>query len=396
MKNARSLFEKKQYSAAFDMYTELVKTEENKKEVWFWVSKSFLFSSQAPMNDKRQELFLDSFSAACKAAETIDEMLTLEHDMLETLNEWKRKTIKEKLKGIKKNPTLEDCNKYIAIFPGFVWLELFIQVRARDCQVVNDYIENNGLEKGEFGNKFPSIAVTNSVTDDEICSTELQAAKDIFLTEQNRLATFDDVSADSASSVCERILRGLFVARSLSTIHSCKESNSDIHCSQLKLKAEITSFLLDAKISVNGAQVSILLDGRLKDYNILQETYTEIQIIDPSFNLPPLPSVIPEKPAVLPNASNSNSEGCYVATAVYGSYDCPEVWTLRRFRDNTLAKSLFGRLFISLYYAVSPMLVKWFGKTEWFKNMWKPILDEKVKALNLNGVENTPYEDRQW
>lgn len=26
-------------------------------------------------------------------------------------------------------------------------------------------------------------------------------------------------------------------------------------------------------------------------------------------------------------------KGCYVATCVYGSYDCPEVWTLRRFRD---------------------------------------------------------------
>ena len=29
--------------------------------------------------------------------------------------------------------------------------------------------------------------------------------------------------------------------------------------------------------------------------------------------------------------------GCYVATSVYGSYDCPEVWTLRRFRDEVLA-----------------------------------------------------------
>ena len=28
------------------------------------------------------------------------------------------------------------------------------------------------------------------------------------------------------------------------------------------------------------------------------------------------------------------NNGCYVATCVYGSYDCPEVWVLRRFRDN--------------------------------------------------------------
>lgn len=88
--------------------------------------------------------------------------------------------------------------------------------------------------------------------------------------------------------------------------------------------------------------------------------------------------------------------GCYVATAVYGSYDCPQVWTLRRYRDNTLAKKWYGLLFIYLYYAISPTLVKWFGKTTWFKNMWKPKLDRMVKRLNSEGVEDTPYNDRTW
>ena len=97
-----------------------------------------------------------------------------------------------------------------------------------------------------------------------------------------------------------------------------------------------------------------------------------------------------------PKETNTASGGCYVATAVYGSYDCPEVWTLRRFRDYTLAKSVLGRLFIRTYYAVSPTLVKWFGKTEWFKNLWKPALDKMVAKLNSEGVEDTPYEDKNW
>ena len=88
--------------------------------------------------------------------------------------------------------------------------------------------------------------------------------------------------------------------------------------------------------------------------------------------------------------------GCYVATAVYGSYDCPEVWTLRRYRDITLASTWYGRIFIYTYYAVSPTLVKWFGNTEWFKNMWKPTLDNMVAKLNESGVEDTPYEDLKW
>ena len=89
-------------------------------------------------------------------------------------------------------------------------------------------------------------------------------------------------------------------------------------------------------------------------------------------------------------------KGCYVATAVYGSYDCPQVWTLRRYRDDTLSKTWYGRAFIHTYYAISPTLVKWFGNTNWFKNMWKPKLDKMVSNLNSEGVENTPYEDKKW
>ncbi len=94
------------------------------------------------------------------------------------------------------------------------------------------------------------------------------------------------------------------------------------------------------------------------------------------------------------SAIEDKKTGCYVATAVYGSYDCPEVWTLRRFRDFTLAETWYGRAFIKTYYAISPTLVEWFGHTEWFKKMWKSKLDRMVKNLQENGVEDTPYEDK--
>ena len=95
-------------------------------------------------------------------------------------------------------------------------------------------------------------------------------------------------------------------------------------------------------------------------------------------------------------SSNSSGGGCYVATAIYGSYDCPQVWTLRRFRDNTLASTWYGRAFIRTYYAISPTLVKWFGHTAWFKNMWRDKLDKMVDALQKQGIESTPYQDRNW
>ena len=95
---------------------------------------------------------------------------------------------------------------------------------------------------------------------------------------------------------------------------------------------------------------------------------------------------------LLPDKS-TKKQGCYVATCVYGSYDCPQVWTLRRYRDNTLDKTPFGKAFIKIYYAVSPKIIKLFGETSWFKSFWKKRLDKMVYKLNGKGIENTPYND---
>lgn len=93
------------------------------------------------------------------------------------------------------------------------------------------------------------------------------------------------------------------------------------------------------------------------------------------------------------NTSGGSSGGCYIATCVYGSYDCPEVWTLRRFRDNSLAKTWCGRTFIRAYYAISPHIVKIFGKNETIRKIWEISLNEMVRALNEKGYQNTPYKD---
>lgn len=111
----------------------------------------------------------------------------------------------------------------------------------------------------------------------------------------------------------------------------------------------------------------------------IQERTAKIKEFDPSYVEPPI-----------------NAGGCYVATCVYGSYDCPQVWTLRRYRDNSLASSWYGRLFIKLYYAVSPTIVKYFGDKKWFKKIWRNKLDNMVEKLQEEGYKNTPYNDIDW
>ena len=88
-----------------------------------------------------------------------------------------------------------------------------------------------------------------------------------------------------------------------------------------------------------------------------------------------------------------NKGGCYIATCVYGSYECPNVWILRRFRDNVLGTNIPGKLFIKIYYSISPLLVKCFGDSALFKSIFKIPLDMLIRVLKNKGVSDTPYKD---
>ncbi len=164
------------------------------------------------------------------------------------------------------------------------------------------------------------------------------------------------------------------------------EEIAKVHKAFVKLYSEG----LNVCLRRNTNPLSLLSGNTRIDFECkLEDHVNELKEIEPNYEAPEISC---EYKAV----AQASSGGCYVATAVYGSYDCPEVWTLRRFRDFTLAKSFFGRLFIRTYYAISPTLVKLFGETKWFKKLWKPTLDKMVARLNEKGVENTPYDDIVW
>lgn len=92
-------------------------------------------------------------------------------------------------------------------------------------------------------------------------------------------------------------------------------------------------------------------------------------------------------------SSKQPSKGCYIATAVYGSYDCPEVWILRRFRDSVLESSLIGKIIVRVYYSISPHIVKALGKYSLFNKINKAWLDIIVKKLHNKGFSDRPYLD---
>lgn len=150
------------------------------------------------------------------------------------------------------------------------------------------------------------------------------------------------------------------------------------------LNSELYTFSSFGFVIENQVRCSVIDkdDGRYKEIELKCEKYVTKD------NIQELLSGYDKK------KKKDSSGGCYVATCVYGSYDCPEVWTLRRFRDDTLDATWYGRLFIKCYYAISPTIVKWFGDTRWFKSFWKKRLDKMVQDLNAKGVKNTQYNDK--
>lgn len=75
--------------------------------------------------------------------------------------------------------------------------------------------------------------------------------------------------------------------------------------------------------------------------------------------------------------SNTNSD-CFVATAVYGDVDHPDVRRLRRFRDETLRHTAWGRAFIAWYYRYGPTLAGHLEGHHYLKKATRWVLKQTV------------------
>lgn len=95
--------------------------------------------------------------------------------------------------------------------------------------------------------------------------------------------------------------------------------------------------------------------------------------------------ITPPGPNGTPSSSNpSDTEGCYIATAVYGSYEAPEVMVLRGFRDEVLRKHWWGKLFIKVYYCISPPMARKLKDMNKLNQIIRQMLDQIVVFLCKN------------
>lgn len=252
-------------------------------------------------------------------------------------------------------------------------------------------IKNKFIEKGCYIGD--SIEIDSSVFDET-----MSMSRNKLFTKALEITNIINNSTDDFPYFSEFEVAYMYVRAVLLTdmsIPDCDEEFIDETIDivkRLKHMANLCCDFLNAILVTQGERVSLCIseEERERQYNMMLNCVKKIREYESNYNPP---SVNFEKFSTVPE---KNSGGCYVATAVYGSYDCPQVWTLRRYRDYTLSETWYGRTFIKIYYVISPTIVKWFGHTEWFKKMWKNKLDSMVAKLQANGVESTPYEDKEW
>ncbi|OQY92864.1 MAG: hypothetical protein B6D37_13265 [Sphingobacteriales bacterium UTBCD1] len=81
------------------------------------------------------------------------------------------------------------------------------------------------------------------------------------------------------------------------------------------------------------------------------------------------------------SSSSSGGGGCYIATMAYGSYEHPQVLELRKFRDECLAKTIAGRMFIQTYYFISPKLVELLKNQKIVNTLIRKALNQFIKVI---------------
>lgn len=223
-----------------------------------------------------------------------------------------------------------------------------------------------------------SLELENTPKAERSEATLIRLKNDPNMTREEKEATIKAVSNLRSADMRDFALSAMEDARDFAP-------SDDIKASLAKLVSDIRS----------GVPAVTILNKELGKNDVASALSDKLQYLAMEFEkyMNGQPEKMKAASSTASTSSSGSSGGCYVATCVYGSYDCPQVWTLRRYRDFTLANSWFGRVFICTYYAISPTLVKWFGKAEWFKKMCKTPLDRLVSSLNAKGFDNTFYRD---
>ena len=394
----QALIDNGQYAEAATKALELLEGDLC-KENWLLAAKAYILAlpTDAVCNESSMGTFIHCTTNAILFANTLEELFEIQEELLGYIDLAERDCAQELLDSVAANVTMDSWQQYLLkeeLFRQFrIQVNKSIVESTKCCELAaqENFPPEEMVEKYEKKGILFSNAEKNRMLHETFC----RGFENIKAYYENNRHTND------LRGTCSVILRAIAVPTAMAkTCYELYAATAEQQKAWLIAMADINYFELNAVQHSSTISMSLIVDeeSRKKSIQEIKSINEKICAIDPSYIAPPLPSEEPVKinHAASASSNTTSSGGCYVATAVYGSYDCPQVWTLRRYRDYTLAQTWYGRTFIRAYYAISPSLVKWFGQTVWFKKMWHAKLDHMVSKLQEKGVQSTPYSDKEW
>ncbi len=97
-------------------------------------------------------------------------------------------------------------------------------------------------------------------------------------------------------------------------------------------------------------------------------------VLHPVTPIMPQPKPSPKPKSKPQPAAKTQDEGCFIATAAYGSPDVDVVLRLREFRDERLLTSGLGTVFVRIYYRFSPPVARFIRDKESTKAAIRKLL----------------------
>jgi len=213
--------------------------------------------------------------------------------------------------------------------------------------------------------------VTNKLQRFQNLSNSIENARDIVVSckpkltnIKNELGSYDDFYLQISSAVVGNAL-GMIIE-----VVNNAQSGLEYNRAKLLLLPDIVS-----------SAVSAL--ERMESYDMISEVRNRYNTNKRTINgiNSQLQTINRQRTSYSSSSSSSSSGGCYIATMAYGDYDHPQVMILRKFRDETLSNTFFGRSFINLYYATSPHLVKLLKNQKHINKIIRNLLDQFVNKV---------------
>jgi hypothetical protein len=146
----------------------------------------------------------------------------------------------------------------------------------------------------------------------------------------------------------------LYAVRSVSDTADRYEVNNTI-CDNVIIALEFSTKSSNYNTSVETKKEQInLIDKFLSEINNEIHRDHKAKVLDIRTRI--AEEVKKEDPNFV-TAAPQKSDGCYIATHIYGDYDNESVIILRNFRDSVLRKTFIGMYIVKIYYIFSPKLV---------------------------------------